>query len=82
VPIVDAILDTFDGLLIWLGNSLGQFSESYCELETADDLNTLVGKDGSLVSVIKIEGATFLVGPEEFERMHQALTQTLQSFIA
>lgn len=82
MPIVDTILDTFDSLLIWLGNSLGQFSESYCELETADDLNTLVGKDGSLVSVIKIEGATFLVGPEEFERMHQALTQTLQSFIA
>lgn len=80
--IVDGILDTFDSFLVWLGNTLGQFSEVYCELETADDIQTLVAKDGSLVSVIKIEGATFLVGPEEFERIHKGLTQSLQTFLA
>lgn len=80
--IVDGILDTIDGILVWLGNSLGQFSESYCNLETADGPQTLVTRDGSLLSVLKIEGATFLVGPEEFERMHRALTQSLQSALA
>lgn len=80
--IINPILDTLDSILAWLSSSLGQFAETYCELETADSEHVLVAKDGSLVSILKIQGATFLVGPEEFQRMHQGITQSLHTCLA
>lgn len=77
--IIEPILETIDGLLVWLGNSVGQLAENYCQLETADSENNLVAKDGSLVSIIKVNGAIFLVGPDEFTRMHSALNGALRS---
>lgn len=82
MSLADPILDTIDSILAWIGTSLGQTAENYCELETADSEHVLVAKDGSLVSILKIEGATFLVGPEEFERMHGTLSRTLQTALA
>lgn len=79
---VDSILDTIDSILAWIGASLGQLAESYCDLETADSPHVLVGKDGSLVSILRVHGATFLVGPEEFDRMHKGLSQSLQTGLA
>lgn len=82
MSIVDPILDTLDGILAWLGSSLGQTAESYCDLETADSPNVLVARDGSLISVLRIHGVTFLVGSDEFEQIHNGLTQTLQTCLA
>lgn len=82
MSIIDPILDTIDSILVWLSTSLGQLAETYCELETADSRQTLVARDGSLVSILRIHGATFLVGPEEFERMHKSLSQALQTCLA
>jgi intracellular multiplication protein IcmB len=82
MSLIDPIIDTIDGVLAWLSSSLGQLSETYCELETADSPQSLVARDGSLVSILKIEGATFLVGPEEFDRMHNGITHTLQTCLA
>lgn len=82
MSIIDPILDTIDGILAWLSTSLGQQAETYCELETADSRQTLVAKDGSLVSILRVHGATFLVGPEEFQKMHRGLTQCLQTCLA
>lgn len=79
---MDPVLDSIDGVLAWLSTSLGQLAESYCDLETADGQETLVARDGSLVSVLKIDGATFLVGPEEFDRIHKGLTQSLQTCLS
>lgn len=80
--ILDPILDTIDGILAWLGTAVGQLAESYCELETADSRHALVARDGSLVSIFRIQGATFLIGPDEFDRMHTGLTQALQSCLS
>ncbi len=82
MSIIDPIIDSIDGILAWLGTSLGQLAESYCDLETADSRDTLVGRDGSLVSILRIHGATFLVGPEEFDRIHRGLTGSLQTCLA
>jgi intracellular multiplication protein IcmB len=76
--VVEPILDIIDVILAWMGLSLGQFSEEYCLLESAEDPTTLVARDGSLVSLVKVHGATFLVGPEEFEKIHKTFTQSLQ----
>jgi intracellular multiplication protein IcmB len=82
MSLIDPIIDTIDGVLAWLSSSLGQLAETYCELETADGEHSLVARDGSLVSILKLQGATFLVGPEEFDRMHKGITQSLQTCLA
>lgn len=62
----------------WMSVSLKQTSASYCELETADSPTVLVNHDGSLLSVIRIEGMTSLAGDEEFARLVEGLTNSLQ----
>lgn len=76
---MDPLLDGIDAVLAWFSTELKQTVESYCDLETADDHHTLVARDGSLISVIKIFGVTKLVGQEEFNAIHQGLTQSLQA---
>jgi len=77
--IVNSMFNGIDSFLAWLSSSLKQTTESYCDLETADDANTLVAHDGSLVSIIKIEGVKHLVGNEEFDRLHEGISLALQS---
>jgi intracellular multiplication protein IcmB len=76
---IDPVLDSIDAVLAWFSTELKQTVESYCDLETADDPYTLVARDGSLVSVVKIFGVTKLIGQEEFDSIHQGLTQSLQA---
>lgn len=73
---IDPVLDSIDAFLAWLGSSLGQSTDHYCTIETADSRHTLVSRDGSLVSIIRLNGATELVGPQEFEKMHKGLINT------
>jgi intracellular multiplication protein IcmB len=77
--IVDPIFDGVDSILAWFSTELKQTVESYCDLETADNSTTLVARDGSLISAIRIHGVTRLVGTEEFEAIHSGLTQSLQA---
>lgn len=76
---LDPLLDGVDSFLAWLSASLKQTTESYCDLETADTPTVLVAHDGSLVSIIRILGVTTLIGAPEFERLHEGLTQSLQT---
>jgi intracellular multiplication protein IcmB len=76
---IDPLLDGIDAILAWFSTDLKQTVESYCDLETADDPHTLVARDGSLVSVIRVQGVTRLIGQEEFEMIHEGLTQSLQA---
>ncbi len=76
---MDPILEGVDSILAWFSTELKQTVESYCDLETAEDAHTLVARDGSLVSVIRIHGVTKLIGNEEFEAIHHGLTQSLQT---
>jgi intracellular multiplication protein IcmB len=80
--IFDAVVDTIDGFLCWASSSLNINAEDYCKLESAETETTFAGKDGSLISMIKISGVTYLVGPEEFERIHRGFTATLQTSLA
>jgi intracellular multiplication protein IcmB len=76
---IDPLLDSIDSILAWFSTELKQTVESYCDLETADDHHTLVARDGSLVSVIRVFGVTRLIGQEEFDAIHQGITQSLQA---
>lgn len=76
---IDPVLDSIDSILAWFSTELKQTVESYCDLETADSEHTLVAKDGSLLSVVRVFGVTRLIGQEEFDRIHEGLTESLQA---
>jgi intracellular multiplication protein IcmB len=79
VKIVESVLDSVDSFLAWLSSSLRQTTESYCDVESADSPNVLVTHDGSLMTIIKIDGITTLLGNPEFTRLHEGLSLALQS---
>lgn len=80
--LIDPVLDSIDSFLAWMGSALGQTTDYYCDVETADSRHTLVTRDGALLSIIRLHGATELVGPQEFEKMHQGLINTLSSALS
>lgn len=80
--IIDPILDSIDAFMSWIGGSLGQTTDYYCSIETADSRHTLVSRDGSLLSVIRLHGATELVGPAEFDKMLGGMINTFSSALS
>jgi len=76
---VDPLINGIDALFHWFGEATHQSGTSYCELETADSRHSLVSRNGSLISLLRIHGSTRLVGPEEFERIHKNLSMSLQA---
>ena len=48
--------------------------ESFVRLETVEDENTLIGKDGSLISFVKVDGARQLIGATEYQRIIEQAT--------
>ena len=79
LKVVEKLIDGMDALIAWLSSSLKQTVESYCQLETADSETVLVAHDGSLVSVIRIDGSKALIGAAEFTALHDGLTMGLQT---
>ena len=77
--IVNTIIDTVDLFIAWMSGSSKQTTEAYCDLQTADSPTVLVGNDGSLASILKIDGVKALIGSEEFERIQNGLLQGLQT---
>ena len=71
--------DFFGGFFSWMSVSLKQTTSAYCDIETADSPTVLVAHDGSLLSVIKIDGVTSLVGSAEFDFIQSGLQQCLQT---
>ncbi len=43
--------------------------ESYIRLETTDDETTLVAKDGSLITLLRIDGARQMIGNDEYRNL-------------
>lgn len=74
----ESFFEGFDTFFAWLSTSLKQTTESYVDLETADSPTVLANRDGSLVSVIKVEGISALAGTEEFDTIVKGLSNALQ----
>ncbi|MCE3044437.1 type IV secretion protein IcmB [Legionella sp. 16cNR16C] len=74
----DSFFEGVDTFFAWLSTSLKQTTESYLELETADSPTVLVNHDGTLLSILKIEGVTALAGAEEFEHLVEGLSNAFQ----
>lgn len=82
MSIVDSVLGGVDSLLAWLNVVLRTTTSSYCDLETADSPTVLVAHDGSLLSLIRVNGITTLLGEEEFDRVYQGVAASLQTALS
>lgn len=57
--------------------ALKQPLESFIRLETAENETTLVARDGSLLSLIKVEGSRTVIGEKEYTRIIESSTLKL-----
>lgn len=80
--VLSTLRKSVDSFFSWMSTSLKQTTASYCDLQTADSETTLVAHDGSLLSVIRIEGVKALIGTEEFNRVQRGLQQSLQTIMS
>jgi intracellular multiplication protein IcmB len=71
--IMESVLGSIDSLLEWIATAVKSTAASYCDLEAVDNRHTLVARDGSLASVFQLEGVQYMVGGEEFERLHSGV---------
>lgn len=74
----ESFFEGIDTFFAWLSTSLKQTTESYIDLETADSPTVLVNHDGSLLSILKVEGITALAGADEFDNLVAGLTNAFQ----
>jgi intracellular multiplication protein IcmB len=82
MSLLNPVLDSIDALLEWLSNALRQTTASYCHLETADGEHNIVGRDGSLLTILRVNGIRHLVGTDEFHRLHQGVANSLQTSLS
>lgn len=79
---MSGLVDGLDTLMAAIAGRLKQNLSDYIDLETADDPYTLVGIDGSLVSVIKVSGYRGIVSSQQFEReICTPLNTTLSGYL-
>ena len=71
------MLPFIDDTFAYVMSALRQPLESFIRLETADDRTTLVADDGSLVSLIKINGSRQLIGDTEYNWLVEQSTLKL-----
>ncbi|KTD40004.1 type IV secretion protein IcmB [Legionella parisiensis] len=74
----ESFFEGIDTFFAWLSTSLKQTTESYIDLESADSPTVLVNHDGSLVSILKIDGVSALVGSVEFDNLVAGITNSFQ----
>ena len=59
--------------------AMRQSVSSFINLETSDSDTSLVARDGSLISYVKIEGSKQIIGDEEYKNIIQAATVKIGS---
>lgn len=71
-----------DGALSALSNVVQEPATSFVEIETSDvDKKSLIASDGSMATVLRVNGSTRLMGANEFEQVVERLTGLLNSFL-
>ena len=77
----DPVLDGLDTLLAWISSGTKATIDANCEIQTADSPTVLVTNDGSLLSIIRVDGVSKLIGPEEFNSISRELLKTISPFM-
>ena len=83
MSLVDNVLDGVDKIISWVSTSMGQMSASFCDLETSDiSKQHLIMKDGSIVTIVRLDGTNMLVGDIEFRGILDTLNTGLSAYMA
>lgn len=78
---LNGLVNGLDSFFIWLNSALKQNLADYSDLETAQDQYTLVAKDSSLLSIIRVDGYRSLINTEAFfEKISQPIAAGLDPF--
>lgn len=79
---LSGLVNGMDSLFIWLNSGLKQNLSDYIDLETAQDNYTLVTKDGSLLSILRVDGYKSLMNVSSyFENISTPLNSGFDSFL-
>ena len=78
---LDTIINGVDRGMRSISEAFAGPASSYCRLETVDG-GALVADDGSLITVLRLEGSLKHVGPEEYATIVSGLTEKLQSTLS
>ncbi|WP_192484417.1 MULTISPECIES: AAA family ATPase [Cysteiniphilum] len=65
--IINASYNFFEELIALLSTFSKQTIYNYCELESAYDKVTLIAKDGSLVTLLQVDGYSGVLSPSDFK---------------
>lgn len=72
-----------DSFFMWLNSTLKQNLADYCDLETAHDTYSLVSKDGSLLTVLKLDGFKSLINTDSFyNKISEPVSSGLDPFMS
>lgn len=75
---LSGLVNGLDSFFIWINSMLKQNLADYSDLETAQDEYSLVAKDGSLLSIVRINGYKSLINNEAF---YQKISEPFRSGI-
>ncbi len=82
MAIADEVIESIEKLLAWVGTGLKQGIADYCDIESVDDTQTIVFKDGTLVSIVSMLGSYRMIGAEEFDEIDGKISKSLKSYFA
>lgn len=77
----EKIANFFEGMFAWVGGALKQSVADYIDIEYPEDETTFVLKDGSRMSLVRIEGSRRMIGVDEFEEIDRRVGTSLQAYL-
>lgn len=79
---LNGIIDGMDSFFVMLSSFLKQNLADYSDLETAQDLHNLVAKDGSLLSIVRVNGyKTLINGNSYLKNISEPMRSGLDQFM-
>ena len=80
---LSGLVNVLDSLFIWLNSGLKQNLSDYVDLETGQDEFTLATKDGSLLSILRVDGYKSLINIEAYyEKISTPVSSGLDPFLS
>ena len=77
---VNSCVNTVEGLLQYLSSGLNQSLTDYCDLESVDDDQTITMRDGTLFTIVRVQGSVRMIGQEEFGDAYDTINKGLKSY--
>lgn len=76
---VDSFIRGVEELWDWMHSGARHRITDFVDIETADNETTLVSSDGTMLSIVNLNGISTLGGTEEFQRMIASMSTTMNT---